>query len=72
MINSFQTHQQCIDNIRTAAEKFGHPVGIALDTKGPEIRTGVLKKVYLYLYVVIIIIFYINIELLSFKNCLQR
>ncbi len=40
-----QTHQMCINNIREAAKKFGHPVAIALDTKGPEIRTGILKKV---------------------------
>ena len=36
-----QYHQSVIDNAR-AAEKSqsGRPVAIALDTKGPEIRTG--------------------------------
>jgi len=40
---SHEYHMQTIKNIREAASIFPHPVAIALDTKGPEIRTGVLK-----------------------------
>jgi len=40
---SHEYHMQTIKNIREAAASFPHPVAIALDTKGPEIRTGVLK-----------------------------
>jgi len=42
-------HGQTIANVRTAVEKFSaekgfYPsIGIALDTKGPEIRTGILE-----------------------------
>ncbi|CCX17424.1 Similar to Pyruvate kinase; acc. no. P22360 [Pyronema omphalodes CBS 100304] len=41
---SYEYHQSVIDNAR-AAEKAqaGRPVAIALDTKGPEIRTGLTK-----------------------------
>lgn len=38
-----EEHGQRINNIRQAAEETGSNVGILLDTKGPEIRTGVLK-----------------------------
>lgn len=46
-----QYHAQSIANIREAVESFAtsplgyRPVAIALDTKGPEIRTGVLQGV---------------------------
>ena len=38
---SYEYHQSVIDNTRKAEkEQEGRPVAIALDTKGPEIRTG--------------------------------
>ncbi|KAF3822936.1 hypothetical protein GH733_010372 [Mirounga leonina] len=46
---SHEYHAQSIANIREAVESFAtsplgyRPVAIALDTKGPEIRTGVLR-----------------------------
>ncbi|MBM7572884.1 pyruvate kinase [Aquibacillus albus] len=39
----FEEHGQRITNIREASKITGKTVGILLDTKGPEIRTGVLK-----------------------------
>jgi pyruvate kinase len=38
---SHEYHQATIDNVRAAAQELQATVGIALDTKGPEIRTGV-------------------------------
>merc|ERR1711976_725891 len=46
---SYEYHKQTIMNCRVANEKykedkgFGIPLAIALDTKGPEIRTGILE-----------------------------
>lgn len=48
---SHEYHAETIKNIRTAvatvSEKLGYeyPLAIALDTKGPEIRTGLLEGV---------------------------
>lgn len=40
---SHEYHLETINNVRKAAANVGMPIGIALDTKGPEIRTGVMK-----------------------------
>lgn len=40
---TYEYHKQTLDNVRAAAEKQPIPLAIALDTKGPEIRTGVMK-----------------------------
>jgi len=46
---SYEYHAETIKNIRTAVKNYSsklgleHPLAIALDTKGPEIRTGLLE-----------------------------
>lgn len=42
---TYEYHQSVIDNTRkmVAANPEGRPVAIALDTKGPEIRTGLMR-----------------------------
>jgi pyruvate kinase len=41
---SYEYHQSVIDNARKSEELYpGRPLAIALDTKGPEIRTGTTK-----------------------------
>ncbi|WOO82084.1 Pyruvate kinase [Vanrija pseudolonga] len=43
---SYEYHQSVIDNARAAAKRSptGRPLAIALDTKGPEIRTGIMAN----------------------------
>lgn len=61
---SHEYHADTIKNIRTAvanySKKIGmiYPLAIALDTKGPEIRTGLLEgvskeRLYLMIYYVV-------------------
>ncbi len=45
----YEEHGQRIENIREASRQAGETVGILLDTKGPEIRTGTLKEGGVYL-----------------------
>ena len=40
---TYAEHQLRIDNLRQAAARSGRPLAIMLDTKGPEIRTGLLR-----------------------------
>ncbi|GAA5806622.1 Pyruvate kinase [Helicostylum pulchrum] len=41
---SYEYHKSVIDNTRKSSQLYpGRPIAIALDTKGPEIRTGVMK-----------------------------
>lgn len=43
---SYEYHQSVIDNARAAAAQLSskRPIAIALDTKGPEIRTGLMAN----------------------------
>ncbi len=38
-----ESHKQMLDNLKELREELGIPVAALLDTKGPEIRTGLLK-----------------------------
>ena len=38
-----ETHKKTIDNLKRAREEKKVPLALMLDTKGPEIRVGVLK-----------------------------
>lgn len=40
---SHEYHQETLDNLRTAVDNTSIPCAVMLDTKGPEIRTGLLK-----------------------------
>lgn len=54
-----QYHADTIKNVREACESFQpgsiqyRPIGIALDTKGPEIRTGLIQGVSLHFLVLL-------------------
>lgn len=37
---SYGYHEQCLNNVRAAAEELGLPVAAMMDTKGPEVRLG--------------------------------
>jgi len=41
---SHEYHQETLDNLRTACANTGIMCGVLLDTKGPEIRTGMLAN----------------------------
>lgn len=38
-----ESHLEMLGRVRAAAEKAGRPIAMLLDTKGPEIRTGLLE-----------------------------
>ena len=40
---SHQYHRSMIEKVRRLSSELGIPVAILLDTKGPEIRTGLLE-----------------------------
>ncbi|MFW5976515.1 MAG: pyruvate kinase [Bacillota bacterium] len=41
---TYDEHKTKIENIREVEDEFGKTIGIMLDTKGPEVRTGDLKE----------------------------
>jgi len=40
---TYDYHRKSIENVREAESRVRRPIAIALDTKGPEIRTGLLS-----------------------------
>ena len=70
---SYEFHGGLIANLRKTFETNpGQPVAIALDTKGPEIRTGIYIYIYIYTYTytctITYIYIYIYISILHFKK----
>ncbi len=41
------SHLEMLTKVREAAEAAGRPIAMLLDTKGPEIRTGLLQNLSL-------------------------
>lgn len=41
---SYDEHHGRIERVRRISKELGLPVGILLDTKGPEVRTGLLGR----------------------------
>ena len=39
-----ESHLEMLTRVRKAAKEAGRPIAMLLDTKGPEIRTGLLKE----------------------------
>lgn len=40
----YASHERVLNNIRTAEKNLDTPIAVLLDTKGPEIRTGMLRE----------------------------
>lgn len=40
---SYEEHHERIERVRRISAELGQPIGILLDTKGPEVRTGLLE-----------------------------
>ena len=41
---SYEWHKSAMERVRRISEEIDIPVGILLDTKGPEIRTGLVEN----------------------------